>query len=152
MSDRWVFLTAFLTVVVIVAGAFAMPHYFTYELLKSLIYLAVALMVFFGEDRFSYMLGIVTPPLRFILAILLGGFFGEFKVLFGALTGKPSPPLDTPLHGLSILLEIVLVGVCYRAWRKQVTEKFIGKTFWISLAIALGYVAILTGWHFTHAI
>jgi uncharacterized membrane protein len=152
MSDRWVFLTAFLTVIVIVAGAFAMPHYFTFELLKSLIYLAIALMVFFGEDRFSYMLGIVTPPLRFILAILLGGFLGEFKVLFGALTGKPSPPLDTPLHGLSILLEIVLVIVCYRAWRKQVTEKFFGKTFWISLAVAIGYVAILTGWHFTHAI
>jgi hypothetical protein len=152
MSDRWVFLTAFLTVIVIAAGAFAMPHCFTFELLKSLIYLAIALMVFFGEDRFSYMLGIVTPPLRFILAILLGGFFGEFKVLFGALTGKPSPPLDTPLHGISILLEIVLVIVCYRAWRKQVTEKFFGKTFWISLAVALGYVVILTGWHFTHAI
>jgi hypothetical protein len=152
MSDRWVFLTAFLTVIVIVAGAFAMPRYFTFELLKSLIYLAIALMVFFGEDRFSYMLGIVTPPLRFILAILLGGFFGEFKILFDALTGKPSPPLDTPLHGLSILLEIVLVIVCYRAWRAQVSEKFIGKTFWISLAVAIGYLAVLTGWHFTHAI
>jgi hypothetical protein len=152
MSDRWVFLIAFLTVIVIVAGAFAMPHYFSFELVKSLIYLAIALLVFFGEDRFSYMLGIVTPPVRFIQAILLGEFFGEFKVLFGALRGKPSPPLDTPLHGVSILLEIVLVIVCYRAWRKQVTEKFFGKTFWISLAIALGYVAILTGWHFTHAI
>ena len=152
MSDRWVFLVAFLTVIVIAAGAFAMPHYFTYELLKSMIYLAVALMVFFGEDRYSYMLGMVTPPLRFILAILLGEFFGEFKVLFGTLTGKPSPPLDTPLHGLSILLEIVLVIVCYRAWRKQVTEKFAGKTFWTCLVIGLIYVALLAGWHFTHAI
>jgi hypothetical protein len=152
MSDRWVFLTAFLTVIVIAAGAFAMPQYFSYELLKSLIYLAIALLVFFGEDRFSYMLGIVTPPLRFILAILLGEFFGEFKVLFGALRGKPTPTYDTPLHGLSILLEIVLVVVCYRAWHKQVTEKFIGKTFWISLAVALAYVAILAGWHFTHAV
>jgi len=152
MSDRWVFLIAFLTVIVIVAGAFAMPHYFTFELLKSVIYLVIALLVFFGEDRFSYMLGIVTPPMRFILAILLGGFFGEFKVLFDALTGKPSPPLDTPLHGLSILLEILLIIVCYRAWRKQVTEKFIGKTFAISLAIAFAYDAILAGWYFTHAI
>jgi len=152
MSDRWVFLIAFLTVIVIVAGAFAMPHYFTFELLKSLIYLAIALLVFFGEDRFSYMLGIVTPPLRFILAILLGEFFGEFKILFGALMGKTSPPLDTPLHGLSILLEIVLVIVCYRAWHRQVTEKFLGKTFWISVLVAIAYVAILGGWHFTHAI
>jgi uncharacterized membrane protein len=152
MSDRWVFLTAFLTVVVIVAGAFAMPHYFTFELLKSLIYLAIALLVFFGEDRFSYMLGIVTPPLRFIMAILFGGFFREFKVLFGALAGRPVLSQDTPLRGLSILLEIALIFVCYRAWRKQVPEKFVGKTFWISLAIALGYVAILAGWHIAHPI
>jgi hypothetical protein len=150
MSDRWVFLIAFLTVIVIVAGAFAMPHYFTFELLKSLIYLAIALLVFFGEDRFAYMLGMVTPPLRFILAILLGGFFGEFKVLFDALTGKPPAPLDTPLHGLSILLEILLMIVCYRAWRKQVTEKFFGKTFVISLAVAIGYDVILAAWYFTH--
>jgi hypothetical protein len=152
MSDRWVFLTAFLTVIVIVAGAFAMPHYFSYELVKSLIYLAIALLVFFGEDRFSYMLGIVTPPLRFILAILLGEFFGEFKVLYSTVIGKGSPPLDTPLHGLSILLEIALIFVCYRAWHKQVPEKFFGKTFWISVAVALGYVAILVGWRYTRAI
>ena len=148
MSDRWVFLIAFLTVIVIVAGAFAMPHYFTFELLKSLIFLAIALMVFFGEDRFGYMLGMVAPILGFGLNILLGGFFGEFKGLFNALTGKGSPLMSTPLHGLSILLEIVLVIVCYRAWRTQVTEKFFGKTFWISLAISFGYVAILVGWHF----
>ncbi|MGB7590630.1 MAG: hypothetical protein WCD04_15595 [Terriglobia bacterium] len=148
MSDRWVFLIAFLTVIVIVAGAFAMPHYFTFELLKSLIFLAIALMVFFGEDRFSYMLGMVAPILGFGLNILLGGFFGEFKGLFNALTGKGSPLMSTPLHGLSILLEIVLIIVCYRAWRKQVTEKFFGKTFWISLAISIGYVAVLVGWHF----
>jgi hypothetical protein len=152
MSDRWVFLISFLTVIVIIAGAFAMPHYFTFELLKSLMYLAIALLVFFGEDRFSYMLGIVTPPLRFILAILLGGFFSEFGVLFGALTGKPSTLLDTPLHGLSILLEVLVIVVCYRAWRKQVTEKFIGKTFWISLVVAVGYDVLLAGWYLTHPI
>ena len=151
-SDRWVFLIAFLTVVVVVAGAFAMPQFFTFELLKSLIFLAIALLVFFGKDRFSYMLGMVAPILGFVLNILLGGFFGEFKVLFGALTGKGFRATDTPLHGLSILLEIVLIIVCYRAWHTQVTEKFIGKTFWISFAAAFGYVAILAGWHFTHAL
>lgn len=151
MSDKWVFLTAFLTLIVVVAGAFAMPNYFTFELLKSLIFLAIALMVFFGEDRFSYMLGIIAPPLWFILHILLGGFFGEIKGLWNTVSGRGSPPMDTPLHGLSILLSIVLVILCYRAWRKQVTEKFFGKTFWVALAVSIGYVAVLAGWHFTHS-
>jgi len=129
-----------------------MPHYFSFSSLKSFIFLSAALLLFFGADRVCVMLGIVAPILGFVLNIMLGGFFGEFKVLFNALTGKATPPMSTALHGLAILLEIVLVIVCYRAWHKQVTEKFFGKTFWISLAISVGYVAILVGWHFTHAI
>jgi hypothetical protein len=151
MSDKWVFLTAFLTLIVVVAGAFAMPGYFTFELLKSLIFLAIALLIFFGEDRFSYMLGMIAPPLWFILQILLGGFFGEIKGLWNTVSGRGSPPMDTPLHGLSILLAIVLVILCYRAWRKQVTERFFGRTFWVCLAVSIGYVAVLAGWHFTHS-
>ena len=148
MSDRWVFLTAFTTLVLVVAGAFVIPQFFAYELFKSLIYLVIALMVFFGEDRFSYMLGILVPPLWFILDILLGEFSGELAVLFTFLTGRPARPFDTPLHGLALISEAALVFLCLRAWRKQVTEKFFGKTFGICLAVAIAYVAILAVWRF----
>lgn len=148
MSDRWVFLTAFLTTVLVVAGAFVIPELFFYELLQSLVFVAIAVMVFFGEDRFSYMLGIVAAPLWFILDILMGEFFRDFAVLFGYLTLKPSPPMDTPLHGAAILAEIALMVLCVRAWRKQVTEKFFGRTFSICLAISLAYIVVLAGWHF----
>ena len=50
MSDRWMFVTAFSTVVLIVAGAFAIPQFFVYELIKSSIFVAIAVLVFFGED------------------------------------------------------------------------------------------------------
>jgi len=148
MSDRWVFVTAFLTLVLGVAGAFVIPEFFVYELLKSLIYLAIALMVFFGEDNFSYMLGIVVPPVWFIFDILLGEFFHDFAVLFGSLMQKPSRPMDTPLHGVALITEILLFFLCLRAWRKQVTGKLFGKTFGICVAIAIAYVAILAGWRF----
>ena len=133
-------------------GGFRHAPLFHLRALEVIDLLAIALLVFFGEDRFSYMLGMVAPILGFALNILLGGFFHEFKVLFNALTGKATPPMSTALHGLAILLEIVLVIVCYRAWHKQVTEKFFEKTFWISLAISIGYLALLVGWHFSHAI
>ena len=98
MSDRWVFVTAFLTVVLIVAGAFAVPPYFSFELLKSLIYVVIAVMSFFGEDRFSYMLGIVAPILGSILNILLGGFFREFSVLWDSITARSMAKVDTPIR------------------------------------------------------
>jgi hypothetical protein len=46
MSDRWVFLVSFLTVVFIVAASFTIVPLFWFELLKSLIFLTVALLVF----------------------------------------------------------------------------------------------------------
>ena len=148
MSDRWAFLTAFTTLVLVVAGAFVIPQFFWYELFKSLMYLVIALMIFFGEDQFSYMLGIVVPPLWFILDIVMGEFFGDFAVLFGSLTGKASRPMDTPLHGLALITQALLFLLCLRAWRKQVTGKFFGKAFGICLGIAIVYVAILAVWRF----
>jgi hypothetical protein len=147
MSDRGVFVVAFLTVVLIVAGAFAIPEYFPYELLKSLIYVLIAVMVFFGDNTYSYMLGIIAPILGIVLNILLGGFFNELSVLWASLRVKPLPALETPLHGLAILTEILLVILCLRAWRKEVTGPFFGKVFGISLVVSLVYVGILAGWY-----
>jgi hypothetical protein len=147
MSDRGVFVVAFLTVVLIVAGAFAIPQYFPYELLKSLIYVVIAMMVFFGENTYSYMLGIVAPIVGIIYNILLGGFFSEFSVLWASVTMKPLPAMDTPLHGLAILTEVLLIILCLRVWRKEVTGPFFGKVFGVSLVISLVYTGILAGWY-----
>ncbi|MBZ5513922.1 MAG: hypothetical protein LAN62_03585 [Acidobacteriia bacterium] len=149
MSDRGVFVVAFTTVVLVVAGAFAIPQYFPFELTKSLIYVAVAIMVFFGENKYSYMLGIVAPIVGNLLNILLGGFFREFSILWSSVMMKPLPALDTPLHGLAILTEILLIILCVRAWRKQVPEPFFGKVFCISLVISLVYAGVLAAWYVT---
>lgn len=148
MSDRWVFATAFLTVVLIVAGAFAIPDYFSFELVKSLIFVVIAVMSFFGEDQYSYMLGVIAPLLEFALNILLGGFFGEFSTLWAYITRQHMAKVDTPLHGFAILTAATLVVLCFRAFRKQVSEKFLGKTFFISLGISAVYVGILAVWYY----
>jgi hypothetical protein len=147
MSDRGVFVVAFLTVVLIFAGAFAIPEYFPYELLKCSIYVVIAMMVFFGENTYSYMLGIVAPIVGIVCNILLGGFFSEFSVLWASVTMKPLPLVDTPLHGLAILTEILLVILCLRVWRKEVTGPFFGKVFGVSLVVSLVYVGILAAWY-----
>jgi len=144
MSDRWIFATAFLTVVLVVAGAFAVPQFFPFELAKSLIFVLIAIMVFMGENRYSFMLGIVAPALWFIVDFLLGRFVYEFRVLVTYLAGKSVPELGTPLDGLALVTQIVLLVLCLRAWRKQVPERFFGKTFGISLVVSLIYVVVLT--------
>jgi len=147
MSDRGIFVVSFLTVVLVVAGAFALPQLFFFELFKSLIYLLIAVMVFFGDNKYSYMLGIVAPPVWFILDIVLGGFFADLQVLLDFLMGKGTPVLDTPLHGLAVLTEILLVILCLRAWRKEVTAPFFSKPFAVALAVSVVYVGIMAGWY-----
>lgn len=147
MSDRWVFLVSVLTVVFIVAGAFAVVPLFWYELMKSLIFLTVALLVFFGENRFSFMLGFVAPVVWLLADLLLGGLVQDMQVLMGALMGNGVPPLDTPLHGVAILLEIILALLALMAWRKQVTERLFGKTFGLALAVSVVYTGLLVGYY-----
>jgi hypothetical protein len=148
MSDRGVFLAAFLTLVLVVAGAFALPELFIYELLKSTIFVVIAVMVFFGEDKFPYMLGMIAPILWFVFALLTGSFVGEIATLARFLSGKPSAPLETPLHGFAIIAGAALLVLCARAWRKQVTEKFMGKTFVTALIVGIVWIAMLAFWQF----
>ena len=148
MSDRGVFLAAFLTLVLVVAGAFALPELFIYELLKSTIFVVIAVMVFFGEDKFPYMLGMIAPILWFIYSLLTGAFMGDIGATIRFLTGKPSAPLETPLHGFAIIVGLVLIILCARAWRKQVTEKFLGKTFVTALIVGLIWTGVLVVWQF----
>jgi hypothetical protein len=148
MSDRWVFLAAFLTVVLVVASAFAIPQLFVYELLTSTIFMVVAVMVFFGEDKFSYMLGMIAPVVWFVFGMLTGGFFGQFGALVRFISGKPSSSFETPLHACATLAALALIIFSARVWRKQVTEKFLGKTFTVAIVVSVVWCGILYFWQF----
>ncbi len=150
MTDRNVFVTSFLTAVLIVAAAFAVRQFFFFELAKSTIFVAIALMVFYGDNKFSYMLGFIAPIVWFIAEILVGSFFTNFQVLYRYLENSPQNPLgslETPLHALSYLGALALIFVSWRAWHKEVPEKFVGKTLWICFAISLVYSVILAVWY-----
>lgn len=148
MSDRGVFLAAFLTLVLVVASAFAIPELFVYELVTSTIFVVIVVMVFFGDDRFPYMLGMIAPLLWFIYSLLTGGLMGDIATMLRFLRGKPGGPLETPLHGFAILSGLALVILCARAWRKQITEKFLGKTFATAMVVGLIWIGILAVWQY----
>jgi len=147
MSDRGAFTAAIVTAVLILAGAFVLPQFFFFESAKALIFIAIAVLVFYGEDRYSYMLGIVFPPLWFIVDTVVGSLGQDLRVLLDFLSGHFGSPLNTPLNAVARLSAIVLFILCMRAWRKQVTETFLGKTFWSCLVISLVYIGLLTLWY-----
>ena len=143
MADRGVFVVAFLTVVLIIAGAFAVPEFFVYELLTATIFVVIGVMVFFGDDKFPYMLGIIAPIFWIVFKLLVGELRVDMHTLYRFFAEKPIAPLNTPLHGFSDLTALLLVALSANAWRKQVTEKFIGKTFVGALVVTLIWVGVL---------
>ncbi len=147
MANRWVFLTAFLTTVFIVAGAFVLTQFFYFELARAAVFMVIVVMTFFGEDKYSYMLGIVFPPLWFLVDILVGVFFEDFTVLFNYLGGRGVGLLGTPLHAFARLAAIALFATSLYYWRKEVPEKLIGKVFWTCLVISVVYIGVLTFWY-----
>jgi len=147
MSNRWVFLTAFLTAVLIIAGAFTLSQFFYFELVKAVIFVAIAMLVFFNEDKFGYMLGIVFPPLWFLVDLLMGTLVADMTVMFYYLTGKSIGMIASPADGFARIAAVFLFFSALHAWRKEVPEKLIGKTFWVSLAISLAYVGLLALWY-----
>lgn len=147
MSNRWVFLAAFLTATFMVAGAFALPPLFYFELAKSSIFIALAVMVFFGENRFSYMLGTIFAPIWFAVDILVGGFANDFSALFRYASNQGISPMSTPLDGIARLAAVFLFAVSLAAWRREVNERFWRKTFRASLIISVVYVGILAMWY-----
>ncbi|TAM81608.1 MAG: hypothetical protein EPN47_12755 [Acidobacteria bacterium] len=147
MSNRWVFLAAFLTATFMVAGAFTLSPFFYFELAKSSIFIAIAVMVFFGENRYSYMLGTIFTPIWFLVDLLIGGFIVDFSVFMRYLGGQSISAMSTPLDGIARLAAIFLFAVSLSAWRREVNERFWGKTFWTCLIISVVYVGILAVWY-----
>jgi hypothetical protein len=148
MSDRYVFITAFLTVVLIVGSAFTVPTMFWLQLLESSMFLLISLLVFFGEDKFSYMLGMMVPVLWYVVDALLGRLRSDFGTLLRWVGARGLGTSESPLYGLAMLTQIVLVLVSARVWRKQVTEKFFGKTFGLCLIISAVYFGLIAAWYF----
>ena len=110
------------------------------------------MLVFFNEDKFGYMLGIVFPPLWFVVDILMGTLFTDFRVMFNYITGKGITLLASPADGFARIVAIFLFFSALRAWRKDVPDKMIGKTFWLSLVISVVYVSALALWYFTKVV
>jgi len=148
MTDRYVFLTSFLTAVLIVAAAFALPPFFYFELAKSTIFVAIAVLVFYGDNRFSYMLGFVAPLIWYIADLVMGTMVTNFQAFFQYLTPGQHPVLlQTPLHALAYLSALGLVIASWRAWHKEVPDKFVGKTLWVAVVVSLIYAVVLSAWY-----
>lgn len=125
-----------------VDSQFALLH-----LYQSLIYLAIILMLFYFEDRYAYMLGMLSPAVWLLLAYaigLLGGAKRQFALL---LRGHRATNEVSLLAGLISLFCVLMILFCAQRWRRQYAGLGKGlRTFLTSCVVVVVYYGILIIW------
>jgi hypothetical protein len=128
------------------------PQFFFLHFYESLIYLAITLMLFYFEDRWAYMLGIVAPAGWLLLTFASGGF-GEFARQAADLVRIKAPEYPAAfLGGVISILSVAMIVVCARRWKREFQG--LGKglsTFLVSTGIVVIYYGLLVLWFWRSA-
>jgi hypothetical protein len=123
------------------------PQFFLIHFYESLIYLAIVLMLFYFEDRWAYMLGIVAPGGWLLLTFVTGGF-GEFlRPMSQMFRGNAPDYPATFLGGAISVLSVAMITFCGYRWRREFTG--LGKglsTLFVSVGIVASYYGLMVFW------
>jgi uncharacterized membrane protein YidH (DUF202 family) len=104
-------------------------------------------MLFYLEDRWAYMLGIVAPAGWLLLTFVIGGF-GEFmRQMSQVFHGKAPDYPATFLGGLISVLSVAMIASCAYRWRREF--RGLGKglsTSLVSMGIVTAYYGLMVLW------
>jgi len=122
-------------------------QFFLVHFYESLIYIAIVLMLFYFEDRWAYMVGILAPAAWLGLTLTWGGVHGMWIQFAAAL--HPRDPFFALglLTTLATLLSLTLIGLCAYRWEREF--KGLGKgwrTLVVSAAFVGAYYALVVLW------
>lgn len=127
------------------------PNFFLLHFYQTVVYLAILIMLFYMEDRWAYMIGIVAPAVWLLMTFATGLLGGAVRQVWRVGHGQLTNPVSF-VAAVAALLSVLMIVVCGRRWMKEYHG--LGKsvsTFAISLGIVAVYYGILVVW-FWHMI
>lgn len=119
-------------------------NFFHLQLLQSAIYLIVILMLFYFEDHWAYMLGMIAPAVWLLLAFGLGVIPGKASDIALLLSGRTKVDQINALDIVTAAFCTLLIAFSARRWRREYAGG--GKGLSTSLVTLAGvgiYYAIL---------
>jgi len=123
------------------------PDFFMFHLYQTIIYLAILLMLFYMEDRWAYMIGILAPVAWLVLAFESGLLGAALRQLFQLTRAQAVTNQASLVAGITALLSLMMIGFCAYRWKRHYSG--LGKglsTFLISLGIVAVYYGLLVVW------
>ena len=120
------------------------PTFFLIHFYQSIIYIAILVMLFYMEDRWAYMIGMLASIVWLGLAYVSGILAGGMRQLSELKTGSLTDNLLGVMVLTTALLATLMIGVCARHWMREYSG--LGKvrsTFLVSLAVVGVYYGTL---------
>lgn len=122
-------------------------QFFFLHFYESLIFLAIILMLFYFEDHWAYMLGILAPAVWLVLSIGNGVLLGALLQIRRTVTDGVPPTSVGLMSALTAVVALLMIFFCAQRWKREYSGMGKGfHTFLISLAIVVVYYGLLLYW------
>jgi hypothetical protein len=128
------------------------PDFFLLHFYQTIIYMAVLILLFYMEDRWAYMIGLLAPAAWLLMAFATGMLGAAIRQVLHIGQGAALSNLVSLLAGVTAVLSILMIFACGRHWMREYAG--LGKslsTFAVSFGVVVIYYAILVVW-FWHLI
>ena len=120
------------------------PNFFLVHLYQSILYIAILVMLFYMQDRWAYMIGMLASFVWLGMAYATG-ILGSAVRQMGELRSAPATANGVGFVALlTALIAVLMISLCARHWKKEYAG--LGKTrntFLVSLGIVALYYGIL---------
>jgi hypothetical protein len=123
------------------------PQFFLLHLYQTIIYMAILILLFYMEDRWAYMIGMLAPVAWLGMVFATGLLGGAARQVLRLIRGEALSNDVSFIAALSAVLAILMIIFCARHWKREYAGT--GKTattFAISLGVVAVYYAILAIW------
>ena len=123
------------------------PEFFLLHLYQSLIYLVIVLLLFYFEDRWAYMIGILAPAVWLLLNYATGELGGAMRQVSRLMRAQRPTNEVTMLAAVIAALAVLMIVSCAYRWKREYAGLGKGlRTFFVSLGIVIAYYVILVAW------
>ena len=123
------------------------PQFFVLHLYQTIIYVALLILLFYMEDRWAYIIGMLAPVAWLAMVFATGLLGGAARQVLRLTRGESVTNAVSFIAAISALLSVLMIIFCARHWRREYAGT--GKTaatFAVSLGIVAVYYGILAIW------
>jgi hypothetical protein len=120
------------------------PNFFLVHLYQSILYIGILIMLFYMEDRWAYMIGMLASVVWLVMAYATGVLGSAARNLFELKGNNLNTNLVSLIAVATAVLAVLMAALCGRHWMKEYSG--LGKTrstFLVSLGVVGVYYAIL---------